>query len=432
MLRSLTVSSVVALSAVAAPVASAASPAFFEPRAVSKTGLAFQVFAFMGDGEVGRLAWQDGEQIRVARIPTGREHFSAFNVARLRPSDGFAEVALDARGSATVVFWRGGSGNRRVMASFPGGETAALSSPGASVPALAMNARGDAIAGWALTAGDTVTTQVAIRPAGATAFGPAITLPSSERATDPDEGFAPELAVSPDGHVVIGYEAGRTVWAVTGTIGGGLGAPQRIGTFRPNYGPLSVAASDSRSVIAWTDIAYVGQPAGPTRVSAAIAEADGTFRPARPVASTRDEQPSTLDAPETAITTDGVAIVAWSAMSRLRAATAAPGAALGRPRTLANTAGDYSVDATLAAGGDGKAAIVYNREYPDNVGVRTALHIVRRGADGRWTTPKRISWQGNQSLDPALALGAGDRTVVGWIRSLDGSGSGYVLGSASG
>ena len=177
------------------------------------------------------------------------------------------------------------------------------------VPTLAVNGRGDAIAAWvsySRTAGEM---QVALRRAGQSTFGPAQSLPGSA-ITGADQRFSPEVAISPDGHVIVGYEAAGKVFGATGTVAAGVGAPVTVGTYRPNYGPLSVAAGDGRAVLAWTDTKYVSSTGGPTAYKVALTDASGTLATGTRFGSPgADEQPPAIDAPATAVTSTGIVAV---------------------------------------------------------------------------------------------------------------------------
>src|SRR6201999_1867395 len=90
-------------------------------------------------------------------------------------------------------------------------------SPGghsASIPALASDDAGDALACWSRYDGAMWQPQCAVRKAGEDAFGPATTLSGGGG----KDRFAPVPAVAPNGRLAVVYETGTQVLAAVGSL----------------------------------------------------------------------------------------------------------------------------------------------------------------------------------------------------------------------
>ena len=207
-------------------------------------------------------------------------------------------VAAAGDGAATVGWSRDEKPNTAVVpSSGPAGAPTAIPIAGvASDPAIAVDRRGAATAAWTeypFLGSPLSTIQVAQRAAGATTFGPPITLgaPGSTQST---------LAVSIEDRAVVAWIGpDKAVWAASREPSTGWGAPVLIARGIHPSGPTVAIGDFGDVVLAWYD----------NGAMAASRHGNGVWDPAQRLESSRPSPPNSH--PSVSVGRLGTAIVAW-------------------------------------------------------------------------------------------------------------------------
>lgn len=378
-----------------------------------------------------RVVWS--EQITdspVVREAAGATTFGAArDVIKLTARDRFPFASADAHGGVVVAWQRTGRPYRRARFAIRRADgtltPARTLSPGghsATIPSLAGNVEGDAIACWRRYDGSAWQPQCAIRKAGADAFGPAVTLAGGAA----KDKFAPVAAVSPGGRLAVVYETGSQVLAAVGSVDGGLGEGRVIGAHELNYAPASVAvAGDGGAMALWSG---VDQARGAQRsvVSAVRLAADGTASPAQPLGSPGGIQPAELAPPAVTALSDSGFLAGWASGKQMLAAHADPGAGFGAPARVGDVTG-FSWPAKLAAGANGSAVFAWTLEHPtaDHKGLLSVVELARYSG-AAWAAPANLSDPNQQALAPTPALAPDGTAAVTWVQTTTGGGEGNI------
>ena len=139
---------------------------------------------------------------------------------------------------------------------------------------LGMDGAGNAIAAWVGNYADA--SHYAVLPAGSSSWGPAQEL-SNGNVQGAAHGLG--LAVSPDGSVVVAFANNDdTIWAASGTIGGGLSAPVLVaaGDYVKDSAPKVALDDAGNASLIWSQT---------TRTEAATRSPGGTWSAATVLAS---------------------------------------------------------------------------------------------------------------------------------------------------
>jgi len=270
------------------------------------------------------LAWTHEAQVRIAlRAPGG-----AFGAPIAIPSTmvvGQVGVGIDDAGTATVAwseFVFGADSPVQATTVAPGGAPAPVQTisgaSSASAVALAVNGRGDAVAGWG-TRGSTA--QAVLRPAGG-AFATPTTFGDPSAAV-----YVSGAAIAPDGRATlallrhVAQPLGGGVGLVQGTPGGGWSAPQWLdpGAEVRNV-TLAAEAGGARAAVWDTQPQYNPDRPGVARVAlaapgqpfAVVAE-EAEQSTARSVRSAFDNTETANDA---ALTGGGETLTVWSGSAK--------------------------------------------------------------------------------------------------------------------
>jgi len=413
-------------------------------RLSSSGGALSPAAAFTDDGGA-RLAWTEttdgGGAIALASLAPGASAFAAPVSALTGTSyERAPTVGFDGRGLSVTVVQRSHAPYRRARAviqradgAYLGAVTLSAKGHSAGIPTVAVARDGSAVAAWRWYDGTVWIAQAALRPAGGV-FGPPIDLPATHGDTRGGNAFAPKVSVSPGGRVALAWESDGELRAVTGTTSG-LGAPQLVGTYRPNYGPFAVAVGDTgRAIVTWVDVLYArgdsdGPDGPPTTTKVALSGPDGAFAPAEPFpfdGSVGD------DGPAVAVTSDGTALLGIAATisnhhGALYTASAPPEGSMGAAAKVADT-GTYTVSPHLSAGPAGDALLTYtvDAESADGDGIVSVVNVARRPAGGAFGPSVALSDPAEEALDPVAALGPAGRAIVSWVQSPSGGGDGNL------
>ena len=180
---------------------------------------------------------------------------------------------------------------------------------GAEWPAVALRRGGGAVIAWK-GFGENV---YAVRRSARTAFGAvervagessspfglvyAELVGSSPFGARPYDADNAQLAaaLAPDGRALLAWAEGTPArpWLASGTLSGGFGAPQRLGSpLRDANGVVPLFLAGGRAAVAWTDNAGLGSqrdlPRGGGRLHLAV---DGAPRTAGPAPAAHDQRP---------------------------------------------------------------------------------------------------------------------------------------------
>jgi hypothetical protein len=235
------------------------------------------------------------------------------------------DVALDARGGATVAWAREPSHNTApfpdtallVATRRPGrrfGKPKLLDEHGGWFD-LAVNSHGETVLTWAHfippnSRDRTGPLVAAIRPASATRFGAAQTLPGSA-----DRVGSPTVAIGPDGASIASWARPNgcciDLDATIRPPGGAFGAPTRVASTARYLGQAIALSDDSAGVVAWStapDTSSPGPPVPHVRGEVLASRWNGqAFSAPDTVVSTFDA----LSGPEVLLAQDGKLTVEW-------------------------------------------------------------------------------------------------------------------------
>jgi hypothetical protein len=373
----------VALVAAAAPTAAATSPSFGAPAelASARFGLAAAV-ATDGAGTTTLVITGSGAP-KLLQRPAG----GAWPAAARLPGDprGMKGPVVAAAGlGALAIAWRVDTPRRyggiRAEVRDPGGalstpiEVAGEDAGGVRHPALAVDARGDALLAFNT---DTRKQHLSLRGAIAVSYRPAHGPFAEPVVVDDAPSTAPVLALAADGTGIVAWTHSRRVYAVS-IARGKLGKVKEVAASRGLGDAVVAAGPGGQAAIAW-----IRRAAG-SRTSEVRAKSRGpghAFAAERVLASARGPiSDLALAADEQGRTT-----AAWTEdhlgrpgavhpiTTTVRAATAAPGGAFGKPRVIA-PAGDRDRRSLSLAAAGGRVALAWGYKLDNRrVGVEAAV-----------------------------------------------------------
>lgn len=297
--------------------------------------------------------------------------------AEVSPAAGstrFPQVAVDAAGDATAVWQSSEPGGSTIVAARrpPGGPWEApmpISSPGREsfVPSVGLDAAGDATAIWGTEEGGSTIVQVTSRSATGAWEAPR-TIGSEGEAVEE----LPQIAVDATGDAVAVWEH----------------------------------ETPGHEVVEWAS-----RPAG------------GTWSAAAPISHAGEAATE----PRLAVNAAGDAAAVWTdvgAEETVAAVSRPAGGAWSAP-TVVTAAGEEGALPKVGLDAAGDATVIWERI--------DAAHFVIREADraaaGPWSTPRRLSPSGVDSVAPELAVDPGDDAVAVWDLRI--SPSDTAVGAAS-
>jgi hypothetical protein len=338
-------------------------------------------------------------------------------------------VAIDRNGDA-IAAWVGtaddGSPILQVAVRPAGGRfggPSQLSGSGqVTAPAVAMGPAGDAVVAWVENGAVRAATR---RPGGPFSSAVGLTAPAGARA----QLDGPELAVTGDGRAI-------AVW----TGAGGAGSALQVSAYTPGAGwtaPITLSATGELAseptvavddagdaVVAWRRAIAGGK--GVVRAAiGAISRPAATGATARAFfAAARDLSPAGQDAtgPDVDLDETGAAAAVWTRVQGtgdtglIQAATAAPGAGFGPPRTISSGKGANGPRVGVDAVGGTVAVWGVDRGSSPSV-VQGAL----LAAGGAWTAPRDLSRPDrtdplNEPGGARLAVAPNGEAIAVWAR----------------
>jgi PKD domain-containing protein len=280
-------------------------------------------------------------------------------------------------------------------------ETAA---PIGSSATAAMGAGGDVAIGYRTTSGTAQAQGVFRTPAGP--FG----APSPLSNIGDGGTLAARVAVNARGDAVAGWTNTTNIYMSTRPSGGSWSAPITIGPTGGTFGnddPQVGIADDGTTAIAWNF--YTGSKFA---AHYAIRSASGVLGPIK----SSDTAQSITGVPQLAMNGAGDIIVAWPRTNGtkyvLQAAVRPRGGDFSAPIDLSDSAQDASLPA-VALAQNGASAVAWTRSD----GTNPLTQVSRRPAGGAFGLAETLSAAGADATFPAVSINDAGETLVSWTRA---------------
>jgi hypothetical protein len=397
-----------------------AAPTWLAPTTISGAQDPFELALAVDPSGDAVAAWSDfggGNSENVEATSTTAPGASWNSPTKLAESSFFLfqppapQVAIDSHGDAVAV-WEIEKNNKwYVQASqMPAGGTwqtpvqLAETSYPVSLPQVAIDAHGDAIAVWTTYNGSHDLIDASERPAGGSWQTPVQISGSSENASEP------QVAMNADGDAVVAW----TIWtgatnAIEATelpAGGTLQTPAQISNAGSEDYDAQVAIDEHGDVVA----AWEHDNGGQEVVQAAQLPAGGSWQS---TASQLSEGGQSAYNPELASNPQGDAVVVWERYNGSdQIAQAAQLPAGGSWQTAVNIS---------ESGADGSAPHLAIDARGDEVAVWTrwngstdTAEAAELPAGGTWQTPVALSSGVQESYDPRVGMSSNGEAVAVW------------------
>jgi PKD domain len=427
--RRLGLAVVAATLATAAP--AHAAPQWLTPQAVSQEdqNASQQQVAFDQNGDAVAV-WDSSGGPQPVVMASARPAGGAFSAPQTLsdPSEPTQspDVAGDAEGDAVAVWLQSDGADYRVLAAYrpAGGSFGApqtLSPAGyeAREPRAAMNAAGEAVIVWSLASGLSEEVQASTAAPGGT-FGTPVALTSFTSAAS-----LPQIALDSHGDAIAVWEgwdgANVRIEDAVRPAGGSFAEPQYLSPAGDNAGTPQVAFDAGGDALAvWR---FDGSPA--STVQGAYRPAGGAFDPVQTISA-----PSSMPAqsPQVAFDGAGDGVVAWqqsdgselSVYSNVRAPgdTGSFGA-----QTMLDPGAREAYEPRIA--GDGLSATIVS--WKTFNGIANTTEVAVRPAGGSFAPATAVSAESPQEGTPEVGVDAQGDGIAVWSRA---SGPGYQLEAA--
>jgi hypothetical protein len=429
--RKLGLAAAAATLALAAPATAMATPQWLTPQTVSQPGsdAGQQQVAFDQGGDAVAV-WQSSGGVNPVIMATERQAGSAFSTPQTL-SDGSAyamspDVASDAQGDAVAVWLHYDGANPRVQVAYrPAGgvfgATQTLSAAGyeARDPRVAMNADGQAVIVWSLASGLVEKVQ-AISAAPGGVFGEVTDLTAFGEVAS-----VPQVALNASGEAIAVWDgwdgANIRIQEAYRPAGGAFEAPHFLSQAADNADTPQVAFDAAGDALAvWR---FDGSPA--STVQAAYRQAGGEFGAPQTV-STPSSAPA--QAPQVAFDGQSDGVVAWQQSDgtylRVDANVRQPGSAgaWAAPSTL-DPGGQEAYEPQIA--GDGLSGTVVS--WKTFNGITNTAQAAYRPAGGSFAPATTISAASPQEGRPEVGIDAQGDAIAVFSRA---NGPDYLLEAA--
>jgi hypothetical protein len=417
-----------AAGALAAAGPAQAAPQWLSPQTLSEPGQdARQQQVTFDQGGDAIVAWQSNGGPQPVVMAAARPAGGAFGAAQmLSDPSAFAmspDVASDAQGDAVAVWLQFDGANFRVQAayrpaegSFGAPQTLSVAGYEAREPRVAMNAAGEAAIVWSLGSGLGEEAQVSsVAPGGV--FGSAQSLTGFVGAAS-----MPQVALDSRGDAIAVWEgwdgANIRIQESSRPAGGSFGAPEFLSPAGNNAGTPQIAFDSGEDALAvWR---FDGSPA--STIQGDYRPGGGAFGGPQTI-STSSPQPA--QAPQVGFDAAGDGIVAWQQSDgsepRIYASVRAPGSSgsFDAQGTL-DPGGQEAYEPSVA--GDGLSGTIVS--WKTFNGATNSTQAAVRPAGGSFGPASTVSATAPQESGPQVGIDAQGNGIAVWSRS---SGPNYLL-----
>jgi PKD domain len=421
----------VAVATLAAAGPAQATPQWLSPQTLSETGkdASQQQVTFDQSGDAIAV-WESSGGPEPVIMAATRPAGGAFSAEQtLSSPSAFSmspDVASDAQGDAIAVWLQFDGANARVQAAYRpvGGSFGApqtLSAAGyeAREPRVAMNATGEAVIVWSLGSGLSEEAQASSAAPGGI-FGATQDLTGFTEAAS-----LPQIALDSRGDAIAVWEgwdgSNIRIQEASRPAGGSFGVPDFLSPAGDNAGVPQIAFDSSGNALAvWR---FDGSPASTIQ---------GDYRPlgGEFAASQTVSLPSSApaQAPQVAFDAQGYGVLAWQQSDgsepRIYASVRTPGSSgsFDAPGTL-DAGGQEAYEPSVA--GDGLSGTIVS--WKTFNGATNSTQAAVRPAGGSFGTASTVSATGPQESTPQVGIDAQGNGIVVWSRS---SGPDYLLEAA--
>jgi hypothetical protein len=313
------------------------------------------------------------------------------------------KVGLDAEGNATAVWHRSDGANARVQVvrrssggSLSAVETLSAAGQSAATPAVAVQAKGNAIVAWSRSDGSNVRIQgtfvLNVQALSAAGFiqGPA------------------EVALDPKGNAVASWFLTPYLDARRRSASGDLSPLQHLtpGSVPAQNQQVALDANGNALVV-WRE----PDSNGDYRIRLRRRSASGSLSAVQTLSAAGQD----AGEPQIGLDTDGNAIVAWTRWDgtqyRVQVRRRSASGSLSTVQTL-SAAGAAATELRLAVERDGDAIVVWRRSDGSN----NRIELRRRSSSGALSPVTTLSPGGANAINPNVALDRDGRAVVSWTR----------------
>jgi PKD domain len=330
------------------------------------------------------------------------------------------QVAVDPSGDAIAVWYRSDGSNYRVQASFrpAGGSFGAavtLSAPGGDGrdPQVAFDAAGNAIVVWRRSNGANLIAQAAVRPAGG-GFGSPVDLSAAG-----GDASVPQLAVDPSGDAIAVWHRFDSVCVcnkVEATI-----RPAASGVWQPAVNVSANTSGNAQEPTVAIDrageatVVWELSGGGGETIQAAVRPTGGSF------SAPADVSTPGLTAQDQRVAMDpaGDAIAVWDrydGTNYIAQAAARPaGGSFGAPVNL-SASGQDAFNEQVALDPFGNALATWQRSD----GIHRRVQTARRPAGGSFGAPTDLSIASEDSLSPQLSTDGFGDAIAAWYNDNGG------------
>jgi PKD repeat protein len=419
----------VALLAVAAN--AQAAPQWLSPQTVSPTGLdaSEQQVAFDPGGDavvVWRGAGPPHNTIIASVRPAGGVFGPTQTLSDAGEDSQAPDVAIDAHGDALAVWLRYDGSDERVQAAYrPAGgafgtpQTLSEAGVEATGPRVAMNGAGEAVVVWSVMLGGKEEIQAAPAAPGG-AFGTPVNLTGFSVVAS-----VPQVALDSHGDAIAvwdGYDGTNIrIEDAIRAAGGGFGAAQFLSPAGSNADTPQVAFDAAGNALAvWR---FDGSPA--STVQGAYRPAGGSFAPAQTIST---PSPAPAQAPQVAFDGSSEGVVAWKQSDgsepRVYASvrSAGAGGTYSAPSVL-DPSGPEAYEPQIA--GDGQSATIVS--WKTFNGITSSTQAAVRPAGGSFSAATTVSATGPEEGTPEVGVDAQGDGIAVWSRF---NGSNYLVEAA--
>ena len=328
------------------------------------------------------------------------------------------QIAIDAAGEAVAV-WRGSDGTNTIIqaaARPPGGAFSplpdlSLAGGDAFEPQIGITPGGEAIAVWTRFNGANFVIQAAVRPPGGS-FSPLPDLAAGQSVT------RPQIAINAAGEAIAVWESfngANTIIQAAVRPPGGIFSPlfALSAAGKSSFLPQIAIGSAGEAVAVWRGSDGISQV-----IQAAARAPGGAFSPLPDVSAgaPNPSEPRNASEPQIAIGPGGEAVAVWGRSDGtntiVQAAVRPPGGSFSRSPDL-SLAGRDAFAPQIAISRGGEAVAVWQGSSGVNKIIQAAVHP----PGGSFSPLPDLSLAGRDATVPQIAIDAAGEAVAVWRRS---------------